>query len=171
MSAVVLHCVHILIAARVFFGRKNKKQNCLMSSSSVCKLDSNQNHSLKHKLMKRLSKTKRPLCFSSPRCKSLDLRIHVAEQCKEAHIREASIFILLWTQRLWSSSQLGPTRIVLHLHNLRESSLLFFFRPRFFQIFLKPLCIFPRWVGGLFVQRTLSCVYQRWRPLLCKCLF
>lgn len=97
-----------------------------MSGSSVCKLDSNQNHSLKHKLMKGLFKTKRPLCFFSPQCKSLDLRIHVAEQCKEEHIREASICILLWTQRLRRSSQLGPTRIVLHLHNLRESSFTFF---------------------------------------------
>lgn len=96
-----------------------------MGTGSVCKLDSNQNRRLKHKLMKRLFKTKRPLCFSSPQCKFLDLRIHVAEQCKEEHIREASICILLWTQRLWRSSQLGPTRIVLHLHNLRESSLLF----------------------------------------------
>lgn len=60
----------------------------------------------------------------------------------------------------------------LHCPALAQSLwVIFTFCPRFLLIFLKPLCIFPRWVGGLFVQRTLSCVYQRWRPLLCKCLF
>lgn len=82
---------------------------------------------------------------------------------------EASTCILPRTPRLRCSSQLRPTCIVLHLHNHRESSLLF--AQDFSKSFWSLSVSFPRWVGGLFVQRTLSCVYQRWRPLLRKCLF
>lgn len=114
-------------------------------------------------------KTKMPLCLPTFPSKLLDKATRgstFSEQCQRQHTRKALICILVWTPRLCCSIQ---RCIVLHLHNHRESSLLF--RPRFLLIFLKPLCISAGWVGGLFVQRTLSCVYQRWRPLLRKCLF
>lgn len=76
-------------------------------------------------MIRRLCKTKRPLCLSATHCKFLDLCIHITEQCTEQHMREALIGIWLWTPQLCCSSQLCPTRIVLHLYNHHESSLLF----------------------------------------------
>lgn len=76
------------------------------------------------KTIRTLCKTKGPLCLPPHLCKFLDLSIHVTEQHTAQHMRKASNGILLWTPRLWCSSQLCPTCVVLHLHNHRESSLL-----------------------------------------------
>lgn len=131
---------------------------------------SNQNSLSEYKMI-RLCKTK--FCWASLHVIVYSLikhtvHPHLRTMQRTAHEKSIDLYFAMNPTALL----LFSTPSNLHCPALAQSPwVIFTFRPRFLLIFLKPLCIFPHWVGGLFVQRTLSCVYQRWRPLLRKCLF
>lgn len=101
----------------------------------------------------------RRLCQTNRHCASLHFIVikqpvhpHLRTMQRTTHERSIDLYFsfLPRTPRLRCSSQLRPTRIVLHLHNHRESSLYFFFSPKISpNLFEASLYLFPSLSGRL----------------------